>query len=245
LKELGIIVALSETPQDKATWSGVGVKQFLEGHRPDPADVFGRVVAVVDRFIDFRHSLASQSTMTRFIGCYVLATYLLDAFDVVGYLWAHGEKGSAKTHLLLTITELAYLGLLILSGGTYASLRDLADYGGCLAFDDYEQVMNAKKVDPDKRALLLAGNRRGTTVTVKESAGPGKWVTRHVHAYCPRLFSAISSPDDVLGSRAIVIPNVRSADPYRAKANPTDYSACTWIRPAARMCLRLLPSRTS
>jgi hypothetical protein len=223
LKELGMVVALSETPQERATLSGVGVNRFRDGYRPDPADVFGRVVAVVDRFIDFRHSLASQSTMTQLIGCYVLATYLLDAFDVIGYLWAHGEKGSAKTHLLLTITELAYLGLLVLSGGSYASLRDLADYGACMGFDDYEQVMDAKKSDPDKRALLLAGNRRGTTVTVKEPAGPRNWVTRHVHAYCPRLFSAISLPDDVLGSRAIVIPNVRSADPRRAKANPTDY----------------------
>ena len=57
--------------------------------------------------------------------------------------------------------EMAYLGQTILSGGSYATLRDLADYGACLAFDDCEDIMDTKRSDPDKRALLLAGNRRG------------------------------------------------------------------------------------
>jgi hypothetical protein len=94
----------------------------------------------------------------------------------------------------------------------------LADYGATLAFDDAEGVMDVRRTDPDKRALLLAGNRRGATVTVKEPEGD-RWVTRHVNTFCPRLFSAIRLPDEVLGSRTIIVPLVRSGDPQRAKAN--------------------------
>src|SRR5262249_62354826 len=132
--------------------------------------------------------------------CFVMATYLLDGFNVVGYLWPNGDKGSGKTNFLSVVTEVAHLGQLILAGGSYASLRDLADYGATLAFDDAEGIMDLRRADPDKRALLLAGNRRGATVTVKELEGE-RWVTRFIHTFCPRAFSAIRLPDDVLASR--------------------------------------------
>ena len=50
--------------------------------------------------------------------------------------------------------------------------------------------MDPRRTDPDKRTLLLAGNRRGATVAVKEPEGE-RWVTRHVNTFSPRLFSAI------------------------------------------------------
>jgi hypothetical protein len=120
---------------------------------------------------------------------------------------------------------MAYLGMVILAGGSYASLRDLADYGATLAFDDAENVMDLKRGDPDKRTLLLAGNRRGAVITIKEPVGKRGWVTRHINAFCPRLFSAIRLPDAVLGSRAIVIPLVRSAVQRTANADPCDPDA--------------------
>src|SRR5439155_2432205 len=139
-------------------------------------------------------------TMCEFIACYVLSTYFLDGFNVVGYLWPNGEPGAGKTTLLQVVTETAYLGQLILAGSSYPCLRDMADYGATLAFDDAEAVMNVRRIDPDKRTLLLAGNRRGATVTVKELEPDGKrWTMRHVSTFCPRLFSAIHLPDEVLG----------------------------------------------
>jgi hypothetical protein len=223
LAELGPRVQLPFTPQPRCSWSGAGVRRYRDGDRPDPAEVFGRVVAVVDRFIDFARSLAPQQVMCELVGCYVLSTYLLDAFNVVGYLWPNGERGTGKTSFLQVVAELAYLGQVILAGSSYACLRDLADYGGTLAFDDAENVMDPKRTDPDKRTLLLAGNRRGATVAVKELGPDGKrWVTRHVSTFCPRLFSAIRLPDETLGSRSIITPLVRSGDERRAKANPLD-----------------------
>jgi hypothetical protein len=223
LADLGLEVRLPEIPPADKLWTAPGVKKYVAGARPDPAATFRHVVSVVDRFIDFDRSLGSQQTMCELVGCYILATWFLDAFTVIGYLWPNGERGSGKTQLLTVIAELAYLGQVILAGGSYACLRDLADYGATLCFDDAENVMDLKRGDPDKRALLLAGNRRGNTIPVKEPVNGRAWRTRHVQTFCPRCFSAIHLPDSVLASRTIIVPLIRTADRDKANADPLDY----------------------
>ena len=226
MRDLGLLVHLPEVPRDTRLWSASGVNAYRCGYRASAPEVFGRVGDVVDRFIDFNRSLAAQRTMAEFVSCSILSTYFLDAFTVIGFLWPNGDRGSGKTQLLNVVTELAYLGETILAGGSYACLRDLADYGATLAFDDAEQLSDPKRTDPDKRALLLAGNRKGNTVPVKEPGPRGTWHTRHVNTFCPRLFSAIRLPDNVLASRSIVVPLIRTPDAYRANADPLDYA--TW-----------------
>jgi hypothetical protein len=226
MADLGLEVVLPEMPRPSRTWSSPGVKAYRSGRRPNPVDVFKRIAAIADRYIDFARSLADQPTMAELVACYSLTTWFLDAFNVIGYLWPNGSKGSGKTVLLHVVAETAYLGQVILAGGSYATLRDLADYGATLAFDDAENLSDPKLTDPDKRALLLAGNRRGSTVTVKEPGPNRTWRTRHVDAFCPRLFSAIKLPDDVLASRSIVIPLIRTPDSHRADVDPLDYD--TW-----------------
>jgi hypothetical protein len=224
LRELGVKIDLPHVPDPDRILSGAGVKRFMAGERCDPGEVFARVKAIVTHYMDFDRSLGTQSELVELSALYVLTTYLLDAFNVVGYLWPNGDKGTGKTKKLVVITDLAYLGILVLAGGSYASLRDLADYGACLGFDDAEGVMDVRRADPDKRALFLAGNRRGTYITLKEPCGDG-WRSRRVHAFCPRLFSAINLPDEVLASRTIVVPLVRSADKVKANRDPADHDA--------------------
>ncbi len=158
--------------------------------------------------------------------CYIFTTWFLEAFVVIGYLWSNGDSGAGKTNFLNMIVELSYWGMLILAGGSYASLRDLADYGATLAFDDAENLADPRSLDPDKRTLLLAGNRRGNKVPLKE-IGPDKiWRTRYVNTFCPRLFSAIRLPDPVLSNRSIIVPLVRTADRTRGNAVLLDHE--TW-----------------
>ena len=224
MSELGLSINLHEIVPVEKRWSTRGVRAYIQGQRPDPVEIFLKVVDVVNRFLDFDRSLGDQQSMVELISCFVLASYLLDAFNVIGFLWPNGEAGSGKTNLLIVVTEMAYLGQLILAGGSFASLRDLADYGATLAFDDAENISDPKQTDPDKRALLLAGNRRGSSVPLKEADGPGKWKLRYVNAYCPRLFSAIRMPDTVLATRTIIIPLIRTADRNKANFDPMDYS---------------------
>lgn len=225
LGDLGFDVHLPEQPPVDRLWSTRGVKAYRAENRPNPADVFQRIVENVDRFIDFDRSLTDQRGMCEMIACYILSTWFLDAFNVVGFLWPNGDRGCGKTHLITLICEMAYLGQVVLAGGSFATLRDLADYGATLGFDDAEILSDAKKSDPDKRNLLLAGNRRGNTVPVKELGPDNKWRTRYVNTFCPRLFSATQLPDPILESRTIVVPLIRTPDRYRANADPMDYAA--------------------
>ena len=92
------------------------------------------------------------------------------------------------------IARLAYLGQVITAGGSFPSLRDLADYGATLAFDDAENLSDPRKTDPDKRTLLLAGNRPADAVPLKDCGPDQKWRTRYVNTFCPRLFDRDAHP---------------------------------------------------
>ena len=223
-EKLGLEIHLSDTPPLNKLLSKKAVDRYQEGSRPDPTSVFARLVDIVDCFIDFERSLSNQRTMCELIGCYILSTWFLDAFTVIGILWPNGDRGCGKTQLLAVVAELSYLGQVILAGGSYATLRDLADYGATLAFDDAENLTDPRRSDPDKRALLLAGNRKGVTVSVKEPGPDNKWRTRYINAYCPRLFSAIRLPDPILESRTVIIPLVRTGDRKKANSDPLDYT---------------------
>jgi hypothetical protein len=224
LGESGLDMALPEIVPPALRLSVAGLKAYRAKRRPDPMAVFSRVRACVDRFIDFDRSLADQRTMSEMVACYIMATWFLDAFTVAGFLWPNGERGCGKTQLLSVITQLAYLGQLVLAGGSFAALRDMADYGATLAFDDAENLGDPRRTDPDKRTLLLAGNRRGNTVPLKEKDGDNGWRLRYVNTFSFRLFSAIRLPDPVLASRTIVVPLIRTPDRYRANADPEDVS---------------------
>ena len=219
--DLGIDLVLPEVLQAEERLSIPALKSYRSGYRPDPADVFRRVCECVDHFIDFDRSLGDQRTMVEMIACYTMATWFLPAFTVAGFLWPNGDRGSGKTQLLSVITQMAYLGKVVLGGGSFAALRDLADYGATLAFDDAENFSDPRKTDPDKRALLLAGNRRGNTVPMKERVVDG-WKTRYVNTFSFRLFSATQLPDPILASRTIVVPLIRSIDRNRTNISTED-----------------------
>jgi hypothetical protein len=177
---------------------------------------------VYDHYIDFARSLASQETMAELCACLSLQTWFSDAFTVVGYFWPNGERGSGKTHCGTCWAMTSYLGEVVLSSGTFPALRDLADYGAAMLFDDAEILSDPRKSDPQKRELLLAGNRRGAVIPIKEAQPDGTWQTRWLNAYCPRGFTAINLPDPVLASRSIIVPLVRTSDGKRGNTDPAD-----------------------
>src|SRR3972149_5106588 len=115
--------------------------------------------------------------------------WLLDAFGSAGFLWVNGERGTGKSTLMLVICELAHLGQALSPSGSFAALRDIADYGACMGLDDAESWTNPEKTNPDIRAIVLSGNRRGVFVPVKEALPNGNWQTRRVNCFCPRVFT--------------------------------------------------------
>jgi hypothetical protein len=208
---------------DEMIWSPRGVKAYRSGRRPDHAETFRWVREVFDHFMDFRGSLATQHVMCELSACLVLMTWLADAFTVLPYPWTTApEPGSGKSKWGLCWAKTSYLGYATTMGGTFATLRDLAEAGATILFDDAELLSTPDEMDPDKRELVLAGNRKGVKIPVKEPLPRGGWGLRWMNAYCPRGFTAIRVPNGALESRCIVIPLLKTADPVRANRDPAD-----------------------
>jgi hypothetical protein len=205
---------------DTQCWRTRAVLRYRDGSRPEAASVFRRLVVLFDYFMAFERSVADQTGMCELSAVLSLMTWLQGAFDVLPYPWATGDKGSGKTKWGNLWSLTSYLGDVIGVGSSFAALRDHAALGGTLMVDDAEALVDPKDGDPIVRSLLLSGNRRGTYVTLKESDGK-LWRTRRVHAFAPRGFTAIRLPDEVLGSRSITLPLVRSVDHVRQRREPT------------------------
>jgi hypothetical protein len=222
LEELGFDIQLGEPAREGKMWRADGVMRYTSRRRPKLAKLFGKISGVYDHFLDFNRSVADQRTMCEFSACATLVTWFSVAFTVIGYFWPTGERGSGKTKWGTIWAMTSYLGEVLLSSGSFAAIRDLASYGGAMLFDDAEGFADPRRCDPNKRELLLAGNRRGTQVPLKEPGPNRTWITKWVNAYCPRAFTAISTPDPVLSSRTIAIPLIRTANPVKANADPAD-----------------------
>jgi hypothetical protein len=213
--------------RDGQCWRTPALKRYRSGGRPFAADVFARLVGLYNHFMAFERSVSTQEAMCELSAVLSLMTWFEDAFDVMPYPWPNGDKGSGKTKWGTLWALTAYLGEVVSAGSSFAAIRDHAALGGTLVVDDAEVLADPKRCDINVRNILLSGNRRGTYVTLKESDGK-TWRTRRVHAYAPRGFTAIRLPDDVLRSRSIVLPLVRSADAARQRRDParTDRWPC-------------------
>jgi hypothetical protein len=222
LSQLGFDVQLrGDVPSDRR-WSKKGLEAYHRGERPDPVHILTRLRAVVNYFIDFHNSIADQQTMCELLACYILSTWFLDAFDVIGYIWINAERGSGKTNLLILISELSHLGMLVTDSSTFASMREMAENGATLAVDDAENI-TGPKTDENKKALLLAGNRRGVHAALQEQGPDKTWHIRYVPVYCSRCFSAIRLPDPTLASRTIIVPLLRTGNRSKGNIDPMEY----------------------
>jgi hypothetical protein len=245
LDELGIDIGpLDGSHPEALLWSMQGVSDYHDVPRGDVAQTFREVVTLFDYFMDFRGSLAPQKDMCELSACLSLMTWFADAFTILPYPWATSPgPGSGKSKWGLCWVMTSYLGYATTMGGTFAALRDLAEMGATLLFDDAELLSNLGAVDPDKRELVLAGNRKGVTIPVKEPDPGGGWRLRWMNAYCPRGFTAIRLPSGPLETRCIVLPFLKTADPLRGNRDPANEK--TWPIPRRQLTDHLWMLATS
>jgi hypothetical protein len=221
LEAEGLQVDLPDVPPENRLWRTRGVKAYCAGQRVDCPGLFDRLVSVYDYFLDFSQSFASQEDMCKLSACQSLATWFTAACSVIGYPWPSGGYGSGKTKWGNCWVDTSYLGVMVLAAGSFAAFRDLANYGATMLFDDAEKLDDPKKSDPDKLSLLLAGNRRGAMVPIKQPNPDGRgWTTKWLNAFCPRGFTSIDLPNPVLASRSIRMPLVRTIDEAKRNVDP-------------------------
>lgn len=203
-----------------------GMKRLLAGDRPIPVEVFLSVERAAHHFIDFGHRRDDDQVIGEIIALYVMSTYFIDAFSSVGYLWIYGTVGSGKTKLACFCVELSMLGELLLGSSSFASVRDIAETGAAIGFDDVNSL-SGRDADPKLREFILSSYRKGSTISLKEKTGrTGNWETRRVRCFGPRMFSATTQPIAALASRSIFITLTPSPDPAKNARDPM--SADDW-----------------
>jgi hypothetical protein len=199
LSDLGMEIKVKKVLSGDADLSGYLSSERADayidaGYRSNAADVFQRIKDVVNRFIDFSKSFAKQEIMCELIACYIISTYFLDAFDDIGYLCANGGSGSGKTKLICIVGELSCLGKIITASSTFATLRNFANQGSTIVFDDADSLM-AEKQSEEHRKLkewFLVGSSKGKKVTYNEKweiIGSLKVPTRFARRYLVQLRS--------------------------------------------------------
>ncbi|ASP35470.1 hypothetical protein [Labrenzia sp. VG12] len=222
LEELPFTLELAGTPTPDTYLSAEGYHAHVINKKPLPsyAEVFSDVVRNLDAFIAFHDASGTQQEQTEMLAAYVVSTYLINEFHAASYLWFGGERGSGKTQASIAASKMASMGVFTQGTSTFASLRETAALGGLIFCDDFE---NWRGFEPDKKNMFLSGTTRGASISLRrQGQREGDWVTEHVPVYCPKGFSAISSPDDVLASRSIFVELRRSDDGERTGRSPTN-----------------------
>jgi len=76
------------------------------GSKVDPAKVFQRLVATIDRYLEFPKDKQAGTLLT--LATWVVMTYHYHAWSSVGYLLVNGPPASGKSTLFRLLSELCY-----------------------------------------------------------------------------------------------------------------------------------------
>jgi len=211
------------TSQDGAVMTPDTVRRLCDAERPDLARLDTDLTAAFTRFVAFPSTGdATPDDYAALLAAYVISTYLIGAFDAVGYVWLTGLRGSGKTTVAQIIARTACLPLMAGSSSTIASLRGHADAGGTAVLDNWESLHGKDDQSRTVRDFVEAGYQKGGIVTLQVPGAGGRgWETQRCHVFANRVFTAVAEPGN-LESRCITITMMRTADTTKADFSPWD-----------------------
>jgi hypothetical protein len=139
----------------------------------------------------------------RIASCYILLTWVYDAFNELPYLRLRGDYGSGKTRALLVIGSVCYKGFFASGASTVSPIFHILDtFRGTLIFDEADFRFSDEKAELVK--IFNNGNVKGfpllrTAITQKREFDP-----RAFMVYGPKIVAMRNSFDDqALESRFI------------------------------------------
>lgn len=143
---------------------------------------------------------------------YALHTWTTDACDATPYLLVVSEeKGSGKTRLLETLGMLVRKPWHTSSTTEVALFRRMDKEHPTLMLDEIDTIFRGGSSYEALRAILNAGNRRGSTVTRCD----GRWETREYSTFGPKVLAGIDTgfiPDTILDRSIIIRMRKRSGE---------------------------------
>lgn len=159
--------------------------------------ILQEIQAYLYRYVDL------TPTFSRIASCYILLTWVYDAFNELPYLRLRGDYGSGKTRALLIIGSVCYKPFFASGASTVSPIFHTLDtFRGTLIFDEADFRFSDEKAELVK--IFNNGNVRGfpvlrTAITLKREFDPRAFLV-----YGPKIVAMRNSFDDqALESRFI------------------------------------------
>lgn len=147
------------------------------------------------KYVDLSHSFR------KIAACYVLLTWVYDAFNELPYLRLRGDFGSGKTRALTVIGSMCYRPFFASGASTVSPIfHTLDSFGGTMVFDEADFRFSDEKSELVK--IFNNGNVKGfpvlrTAITLKKEFDP-----RAFNVYGPKIIAMRKSfEDEALESR--------------------------------------------
>lgn len=159
----------------------------------EPYESISEIAALIGgylyRYVDLSHSFRKIAT------CYVLLTWVYDAFNELPYLRLRGDFGSGKTRALTVIGSICYRPFFASGASTVSPIfHTLDSFGATLVMDEADFRFSDEKSELVK--IFNQGNVRGfpvlrTAITLQKEFDP-----RAFNVYGPKLIGMRKSFDD-------------------------------------------------
>jgi hypothetical protein len=134
------------------------------------------------------------------LAAWVMASYRFKEFDSFPYLCAIGPKNSGKTHLLKTLCQLSYRGLLGAAMTTSAMFHAIERDSVSIFYDQAEQFA-VNKEESDMIAIVNNGYQKGGQKILYNQE---KECYEGFDCYSPKAFASTMSLRGTIESRSIV-----------------------------------------
>lgn len=160
-------------------------------------ELFAAVRSFIHRYVDLSDAFEEVAA------CYVLFSWVYDAFNEVPYLRVRGDYGSGKSRFLLTVGSLCYKPIFASGASTVSPIFRILDaVQGTLVVDEGDFRASDEKAEIVK--ILNNGNARGFPVLRSEQTPTGEFNPRAFHVFGPKLVATRNLFDDrALESRCL------------------------------------------
>lgn len=177
-------------------------------HTVDPQKLYYDLARAIDRYIDFPAD--RRNATLGLLVCWVILTYVYQAWDRVGYLLVQGPTGSGKSTLMRVLRELVFRPLSTENISAPALYRTLHARGGTLLYDEAERLRDTRSPEiQDINGMLLAGHERNGGAIRVEKQGDA-YVALQFQVYGPKAIAGINGVSPALSGRSVIIRTERA-----------------------------------
>lgn len=209
----GLILKSQPLFLDSSRWSLKHIREFQEGFRPDPAEVFQEVKRIYDHYLEFKEDHTADV-----LALWTTGTYIYPTFESYPYISFTGAKASGKTKTLSVAEKLCF-NAIFSSNITSSLLFRIIEGSSCTVLIDEAEKLKHPKLGEELRLLLNAGYKRGGRA---HRSKPDTFEPQDFVVFSPKMIASIKGLEEVLESRCIQFVMLRTKDMEKANRVVTE-----------------------